>query len=42
LLNEEGRYVVLTQANDAFQSPRLPEVKIELASFWKEVTERLA
>ncbi len=41
LLNEEGRFVVLTQANDKFQSPRLPEVKIELASFWKEVTERL-
>jgi len=42
LLNEEGRYVVLTQANDQFQSPRLPEVKIRLTSFWKEVTERLS
>ncbi len=42
LLNEEGRFVVLTQADDQFQSPRLPEVKIQLADFWKEVTERLA
>jgi len=42
LLNEEGRYVVLSQASDEFQSPRLPEVKIRLAEFWKEVTERLS
>ncbi|NOZ39321.1 MAG: Uma2 family endonuclease [Planctomycetes bacterium] len=42
LLNEDGRYVVLSQANDEFQSPRLPEVKIQLSVFWKEVTERLA
>ena len=41
LLNEEGRFVVLSQAKDEFQSPRLPEVKIELAKFWAEVTERL-
>jgi hypothetical protein len=41
LLNEDGRYVVLSQANDEFQSPRLPEVKIQLSDFWKEVTERL-
>ncbi len=42
LLNEEGRFVVLTQANDEFRSPRLPEVRIGLAAFWKEVAERLA
>ena len=42
LLNEEGRYVVQSQADDVFQSPRLPEVKIQLADFWKEVAARLA
>lgn len=41
LLNEDGRFVVLSQPNDEFQSPRLPEVKIQLADFWKEVAARL-
>lgn len=42
LLNEQGRYVVLTQADDQFQSPRLSEISIQLADFWKEVAQRLA
>lgn len=41
LLNEDGRYVVLSQTSDEFQSPRLPEVKIDLPKFWKEVEARL-
>lgn len=41
LLLDSGRYVVLKSAGNRYQSPRLPEVTIDLAAFWKEVTERL-
>ncbi len=41
LINENGRFVVQSPANDRYQSPRLPEVEIELAAFWREVDERL-
>ena len=36
-----GEYVVHTGVDNRYQSPRLPEVAIDLASFWKEVAERL-
>ena len=41
LINEGGRFVVQSPANDRYQSPRLPEVEIQLADFWREVDERL-
>lgn len=41
LINESGRYVVHSPANDRYRSPRLPEVEIDLADFWREVDERL-
>lgn len=41
LINENGRFVVQSPANDRYQSPRLPEVEIQLANFWREVDERL-
>ena len=41
LVNEGGRFVVHSPANDRYQSPRLPEVEIQLAEFWREVDERL-
>jgi Uma2 family endonuclease len=41
LINENGRFVVQSPANDRYQSPRLPEVEIELSTFWREVDERL-
>jgi Uma2 family endonuclease len=41
LINENGRFVVQSPANDRYQSPRLPEVEIRLADFWREVSERL-
>jgi Uma2 family endonuclease len=41
LINEGGRFVVHSPANDRYQSPRLPEVDIQLADFWREVGERL-
>lgn len=40
LINENGRYVVQSPANDRYQSPRLPEVVIEIAEFWREVDRR--
>jgi Uma2 family endonuclease len=40
LINESGRFVVYSPANDSYQSPRLPEVVIELTNFWREVDER--
>jgi hypothetical protein len=36
-----GEYVVHTGLDNRYQSPRLPEVAIDLANFWKEVSERL-
>jgi len=42
LVNEEGRYVVISPVNDQYQSPRLPEVTLRLAEFWREVDQRLA
>jgi Uma2 family endonuclease len=39
-LLEAGRYVVTTGVDNRYQSPRLPEVQIDLAAFWAEVAER--
>lgn len=41
LINENGRYVVMPQGEGRYQSPRLPEIAIELAPFWQEVDKRL-
>mgnify|MGYP003547998936 CR=1 FL=1 len=41
LLLEDDRYAMLKAADDRYHSPRLPEVAIDLATFWKEVAERL-
>jgi Uma2 family endonuclease len=41
LINEGGRFVVYSPANDRYRSPRLPEAEIQLAEFWREVEERL-
>ena len=41
LVNDGNRFVVQSAANDRYQSPRLPEVEIQLAEFWREVDERL-
>lgn len=40
LINENGRFAVHSPVNDRYQSPRLPEVEIQVADFWCEVTER--
>ena len=36
-----GKYVVQQQPDDRYQSPRLPEIKIDLAAFWAAVERRL-
>jgi Uma2 family endonuclease len=41
LLLEGGRYSMMKAADNRYESPRLPEVQIDLATFWKEVAERL-
>jgi Uma2 family endonuclease len=41
LLFEHGSYAVMKTAGGAYQSPRLPEVVVDLETFWKEVSERL-
>gem|GEM_PF-83301 len=41
LLLEQGRYVVTQPVNNRYQSARLPEVVIDLATFWREVDRRL-
>ena len=42
LVNENGRFVVESPANDRFQSRRLPEVEIQIADFWREVDRQMA
>lgn len=41
LLLDNGEYVVKQSVDGRYQSPRLPEVQIDLATFWREVAERL-
>lgn len=38
---DAGQYKVKQSADGRYQSPRLPEVQIDLATFWREVVERL-
>jgi Uma2 family endonuclease len=42
LVNENGRFVVESSANDRYQSQRLPEVEIQIADFWHEVDRQMA
>ncbi len=41
LLLEDGHYVVQNVGLDRYQSPRLPEVTIDLAAFWADVEKLL-
>jgi Uma2 family endonuclease len=41
LVLENGRYTVTKTENGRYQSPRLPEVQMDLVVFWREVAERL-
>jgi Uma2 family endonuclease len=42
LVNESGRFVVASPTNDRYQSPRLPEVELQVAEFWREVDRQMA
>ncbi|HEX4415604.1 MAG TPA: Uma2 family endonuclease [Lacipirellulaceae bacterium] len=42
LINEGGRFVIESRANDRYQSRRLPEVEIQIADFWHEVDRQMA
>lgn len=41
LINEGGRFVVQSPTNDRYQSPRLAEVEIQVADFWREVDQQM-
>jgi Uma2 family endonuclease len=41
LVNESGRYVIQSAMDDRYQSPRLPEVTIQVAEFWREVDRQM-
>jgi Uma2 family endonuclease len=41
LVNEGGRFVVQSPTDDRYQSPRLPEVEIQVADFWREVEAQM-
>jgi Uma2 family endonuclease len=40
-LLEKDKYTIMQGAAGRYQSPRLPEVEIDLPTFWREVDERL-
>jgi Uma2 family endonuclease len=42
LINENGRFVLQSPVNDRYQSPRHPEVEIQLAEFWGEVDQQMS
>jgi Uma2 family endonuclease len=41
LINEGGRFVVQSPTHDRYQSPRLPEVDIQVADFWRQVEAQM-
>jgi Uma2 family endonuclease len=42
LINEEGKFVVHSPVKDRYQSPRLPEIEIQVAEFWREVDRQMS
>jgi len=42
LINEGGKFVVQSPMQDRYQSPRLPEVELNIAEFWREVDAQMA
>jgi Uma2 family endonuclease len=41
LLNQNGQFVVQSAADDRYRSPRLPEIEVHLADFWREIQQRM-
>jgi Uma2 family endonuclease len=42
LVNESGRFVVQSPVDDRYVSPRLPEIQLQLTSFWREVDQQMS
>jgi Uma2 family endonuclease len=42
LINDGGSFVLQSPVNDRYQSPRLPEVEIQLADFWRDVDAQMS
>jgi Uma2 family endonuclease len=42
LVMKDGRYSVMETVEGRYQSPQLSEVSLDLANFWREVSERLS
>jgi Uma2 family endonuclease len=42
LINENSRFVLQSPKNDRYQSPRLPEIEIPLADFWRDVDQQMS
>lgn len=42
LVNDGARFVVQSPENDRYQSPRLPEVEIQVAEFWRDVDQQMS
>lgn len=40
LVNDAGRFVVVLPADDAYRSPSVPDLTLDLAAFWSEVATR--
>ena len=41
LLNVNGRFALQTPVGDRYESPRLPEIEVDIASFWREVDAQM-
>ena len=42
LINQQSRFVVIPPTGGRYQSSRLPNISIDLASFWQEVDDRIS
>ena len=41
LINEDGRFVVALPVDREYRSPALPELRLDLETFWQGVADRL-
>jgi Uma2 family endonuclease len=42
LVNDGGKFVVHSPVDDRYQSPRLPEIELQVAEFWQEVDRQMS
>jgi Uma2 family endonuclease len=41
LINEEGRFVEVPHATGVYQSPKIPEVRLDVSKYWRQVEAKL-